>query len=141
MQRWLLSRRRTQSHTWDSCGSCDKASPSYSLAFCRICSLTQLHNEGIHLHLRPPGPGGRRHLQRLHRRRLHHRGSTLLRGEHCCSAGQSFLIHSWSSLICRLFWWVDSAQVLKTRLNARLPSLDSGLGLLLFSGQATGTPQ
>merc|ERR550534_2320741 len=44
-------------------------------------------------------------------------------------------------LLSRLFWWVDSAQVLKTRLNARLPSLDSGLGLLLFSGQATGTPQ
>ena len=50
------------------------------------------------------------------------------------------LIHSWSSLICRPFWWVDSAQLQRTQPCARLTFLDSGLILLLSSGQATGTP-
>ena len=45
-----------------------------------------------------------------------------------------------SGLICRGSWWVDSAQVLKTQLNAKLPSRDCGLASLLSSGQATGTP-
>ena len=43
-------------------------------------------------------------------------------------------------LICRPFWWVDSAQALKTQLNAKLPSRDCGLASLPSSGQATGTP-
>ena len=48
-----------------------------------------LHHEGLHHLLRPPGPGRRRQLQRLHRRRLHHRCQALFGGEHCCSAGRS----------------------------------------------------
>merc|ERR1719228_2451204 len=39
----------------------------------------------------------------------------------------------------RAFWWVDSAQLQRTPRCARLAFLDSGLGLLPSSGQATGT--
>merc|ERR1712037_315203 len=45
-----------------------------------------------------------------------------------------------ASPLRRRFWWVDSAQALKTQLNAKLPSPDCGLASLLSSGQATGTP-
>ena len=46
-----------------------------------------LHYEGPHLLLRPPCPGGRRHLHRLHRRRQHHRCQAHGGGEHRSSAG------------------------------------------------------
>merc|ERR1712037_221691 len=40
----------------------------------------------------------------------------------------------------RAFWWVDSVQLQRTPPCARLTFLDSGLILLLSSGQATGIP-
>ena len=48
--------------------------------------------EGLHHLLRPPGPGRRRHLQRLHRRRLHHCRQALFWGEHCRTSGRCSII-------------------------------------------------
>ena len=79
-----------------------------------LCSPSIIYNEGIHsllykkktrsshnfmiyhddvhlvvipFHLRPPGRGNRRHLHRLHGRRLHHYCSAHVRGESCGSRG------------------------------------------------------